>query len=166
MRAILALAAGLASAGASTALAEEIACPIERAVYADVDASLTLAFREIEDESFTATNVFTVTFANEVSADGLVIWNQGYSVPNGIIQDCPSGDVTGDELAACVIWEGVIYAVDGLGNVAFIPPEGVDAPDQLLFPDLGRTIRYSALWSEEKVTIAPWDVLTLAGCTP
>jgi hypothetical protein len=85
--------------------------------------------------------------------------------PNGImLHGCPEGDVTGEEIDACTVWEGVIYSVDGSGRVGYLPAEGAPAAEQLLFPDLGRGVRYSAVWGEGRVEIVPQDILALSGC--
>jgi NAD(P)-dependent dehydrogenase (short-subunit alcohol dehydrogenase family) len=45
-----------------------------------------------------------------------------------VMHNCPEGDVTGEEIAACTVWEGVIYTLDGLVNNAGIValPQRVD----------------------------------------
>ena len=122
------------------ATAANAACPQQLAVYSDPDKSLTVEFTPNEGEMMTVSNRFRVVMANDVVLDGLVIWGNGVSRPDGLMM------------------------VDEFGNVDFLPPEGADAAAQLLFPDFGRFVRYSALWSEDKVTVAPWDVVKLSGC--
>ncbi|MFZ2100893.1 MAG: hypothetical protein WAU86_10050 [Oricola sp.] len=149
-------------AGPQAALA---ACPQELAVYADPDKSLTLEFSPRENAAQAISHGFKVVMANDIVLDGVVIWSGDEARPDAIMMlDCPDGDVTGDELAACIVWQGVVYSVDGQGNVDLLPPEGADAAERLLFPDLGRTMRLSALWGDGKVTVAPWDVLALDAC--
>ena len=49
--------------------------------------------------------------------------------PHGsLMYRCPTGDVTGEELAACTLWEGVIYSADDKGAVGLLPAEGTEAP--------------------------------------
>lgn len=149
--------------GASPAAAED--CPQERAIYADDDGSLTLEFSPNDGGPMMASNVFTVAMANDIVIDGVVIWNVGLPRPNGIMMHaCPDGDATGEEIEACTVWEGVVYSVDGSGRVDYLAPEDKPAAEQLLFPDLGRSVRYSAVWGEGKVGIVPRDVLKLSGC--
>ena len=159
----ISLLAGILLTGASAAVAS--ACPQELAVYGDPDKSLTVEFMPRENEAMAASHSFEVKMANGIVLDGAVIWSGHAARPEGIMMNgCPDGDVTGEELAACTIWQGVIYSVDSLGNVDLLPPEGADAPEQLLFPDLGRAIRMSAVWGDGNVTVVPWDVLRLEAC--
>ena len=140
-------------------------CLQEKAIYQDADKSLTIAFKPVGELSFTASNAFNITMQNDIVLDGMVIWNNGYAMPNGVIQHkCPTGDVTGQELAACLIWEGVVYTIDGAGKVDLLPPEGDAAATQILLPDFGRAVHYSAIWDETKITLAPWDAMVLSGC--
>jgi len=141
------------------------ACPQELAVYADSGDAISLEFMPNDGGRMMASNVFRAAMANDIVLDGVVIWNNGVTRPNGImLHGCPEGDATGEEIAACTVWEGVIYAVDGSGHVDYLPAEGEPAAEQLLFPDLGRGVRYSAVWGEDKVTVVPQDVLKLSGC--
>ena len=75
------------------------------------------------------------------------------------------GELTGADLAACTIWEGVVYGHTD-GAIDLLPPEGADAAAEILLPDLGSSIRMSAVWGMNKASVAPWDVFTLKGCAP
>ena len=77
---------------------------------------------------------------------------------------CPEGDVTGEELAACTVWQGVIYTSDEQGAIALLPAQGSDAPPTLIFPDLGPSLRLSAAYGESGFSKIPWDVFALKGC--
>lgn len=140
-------------------------CPQELAVYSDADETISVEFVPNDGGRMMASNIFKARMAAGIELDGYVIWNVGVARPNGImLHGCPEGDATGEEIAACTVWEGVIYAVDGSGNVDYMPVESEKAAEQLLFPDLGRGVRYSAIWGEGKVEIVPQDVLKLSGC--
>jgi hypothetical protein len=155
------IAAALAAMSANS----NAACKQELAIYSDKDKALTLEFAPNNGEMMTVSNKFRVVMANDVVLDGIVQWNEDVSRPGGMLMHkCPQGDVTGEELAACTIWEGVVYALDDAGKIDLLPKEGADAAQQILLPDFGRAIRYSTLWDEGKVKAAPWDVLALSGC--
>ena len=155
------IAAVLAAAGS----AAQAACPQALAVYADADKTLTLEFRPGDAQAATVTNMFRVVMENDVVLDGIVQWNMGLARPNGMaMYNCPEGDVTGEELDACIIWQGVVYALDGTGTVGLLAAGDEDAAQRLLLPDFGRAIRYSTVWGESKVQHVPWDVLSLSGC--
>ncbi len=141
------------------------ACTQALAVYSDADKSMTLEFRPNEGEVMTATNLFRVVMENDVVLDGIVQWNMGIARPNGMMMyQCPDGDVTGEELDACIVWSGVVYALDEAGTVDLLPPQTKPAADRLLLPDFGRTLRYSTAFGEGRLQHLPWDVLSLSGC--
>ena len=106
------------------------------------------------------------TFGKVLVLDGIVQWSDdGVRRPRGaLMYKCPEGDVTGDELAACTVWEGVIYTSDGQGNIELLPAEGVDAPKTLIFPDLGPSLRFSAAYGSAGFSKVPRDVFALKGC--
>lgn len=159
----LALSAGFGLSLATQAA--EAACPQELAVYSDADKTLTLEFQPNDGRAATVTNLFRIVMENDIVLDGIVQWNMGLARPNGMaMYQCPDGDVTGDELDACIIWQGVVYALDEAGAVDLMPSEADDAAHRLLLPDFGRAVRYSSIWGEGKVLTVPWDVLQLSGC--
>ena len=92
-------------------------------------------------------------------------WTSGVSRPHGsLMYKCPTGDVTGEELAACTVWEGVVYGADDKGNIALLPAEKVDAPGSLIFPDLGASLQMSAAYGANGFSKVPWDVFVLKAC--
>ncbi|RUU25874.1 hypothetical protein [Mesorhizobium sp. M6A.T.Ce.TU.016.01.1.1] len=146
---------------ASTAFA---ACPIELAVYGDAESAAEIDFRPTM-ESAVVTNTFKMVLDNSVVLDGIVMWTEGVARPHGsLMYKCPTGDVTGDELAACTVWEGVVYSGDDKGNIALLPAEGVDAPKTLIFPDLGPSLQMLAASGTNGFSKVPWDVFSLKGC--
>ena len=89
----------------------------------------------------TVTNSFKMLIENGIVLDGFVHWTEGVSRAYGTLQfNCPTGDVTGDEYAACTVWQGVIYASDEQGGIDLLPAEGKPAPKQLIFADLGPSV--------------------------
>jgi hypothetical protein len=141
------------------------ACPIELAVYGDLEQAAELDFVPVKD-SATITNGFRMILDNDTVLDGIVQWSDdGVRRPRGaLMYKCPEGDVTGDELVACTVWEGVIYTSDGQGNIELLPAEGVDAPKTLIFPDLGPSLRFSAAYGSAGFSKVPRDVFALKGC--
>lgn len=140
------------------------ACKQELAVYAEPEARSSLEFRPSAAPA--ATNEFKLVFAeNGIVLDGLVIWTEGVARPFGMLMHkCPEGDVTGEELAACTVWQGVVYAVDAAGKVGLLAAEGSDAAAQLVFPDLGPALRQSSVYGMSGITKMPWDAFAIAGC--
>lgn len=141
-------------------------CPIELAVYGDRDKAAEIDFRPTL-ESATVTNSFKMVMDNSIVLDGVVMWSDEVARPNGMLMhQCPEGDVTGEELDACTVWQGVIYSVDEQGNVGLLPRERIAAaaPKKLIFADLGHSLRMSAAYGPDGFSKVPWDVFELKGC--
>lgn len=147
-----------------TASPSHAACPLELAVYGDAESEAGIDFRPTMD-SATVTNSFKMVLDKGVVLDGIVMWTDGVARPHGsLMYKCPTGDVTGDELAACTVWEGVVYSADDKGNIALLPAEGAEAPKSLIFPDLGASLQMSAAYGPDGFSKVPWDVFLLKGC--
>ncbi|MDI6028849.1 hypothetical protein QBK99_21990 [Corticibacterium sp. UT-5YL-CI-8] len=148
-------------AGAVSAYA---ACPIELAVYKNVETEAGIDFQPT-GTSATVTNSFKMSFPEGVVLDGMVIWTDGVRRARGMLMnDCPEGDVTGEEIAACTVWEGIVYAADEKGRIGLLPAEGTEAPKTLIMADLGPYMRMSVLYEEDGIKQVPWDVFELSGC--
>lgn len=141
------------------------ACPQELSVYSEPEAKASLEFTPAGEGAATS-HTFKIKFPeNAVILDGIVMWTEEPARPHGIVMHkCPEGDVTGEELQACTVWQGVVYAVDGQGNVELLPPEGADAADKLLLPDFAPAVRLSSAYGMDGISKMPWDVFTLSGC--
>lgn len=139
-------------------------CLQKQAIYGDADGAYEVRFEPVGSASAATSNHFKVKVANtDLVLDGIVMQSGEPVRPNGMIMNnCPEGDVTGNEIAACTVWEGVIYSIGVDGKVGSLPEEGSEAAAQLLLPDFGPAVRNSSIWG--KATVAPWDVLTLKGC--
>lgn len=139
------------------------ACPVELAVYGDRDEAAGIDFRPATDLA-SVTNAFRMNLDNGTVLDGHVMWSEGTERPYGTLTyKCPEGDVTGEELEACTIWQGVIYAADEAGAIALLPKTGA-APQTLIFPDLGPSLRLSGAYGSNGFSRVPWDVFALKGC--
>lgn len=145
------------------ALASE--CVQEKAVYGDTDDAYELRFEPTESES-SVSNKFKLAVRNTaVVADGIIMRTDDQHHANGrIMFECPEGDVTGADLRACTVWQGMVYASDLKGHISTLPAGGEGAAERLFLPALGPSIQKSSLWGEGKATVAPWDVLSLKGC--
>jgi hypothetical protein len=146
-----------------SAYAEE--CVQEKAVYVDMDNAYELRFEPMGSES-SVSNRFKLAVRNtNIVADGIVMRTDDHLRADGrIMFECPEGDVTGADLRACTVWQGMVYASDLKGHIRALPAEGESAADRLFLPALGPSIQKSSLWGKGKATVAPWDVLSLKGC--
>ena len=140
------------------------ACPIELATYADTENTAELEFTPTT-ESATVTNSFRMLLGNDVVLDGVVMWSEGVARPNGMLMhNCPEGDVTGAELDACTVWQGVIYTSDDKGEIKLLPAEGADAPQKLILADLAHSLTLSSAYGAAGFAKAPFDVFALKSC--
>lgn len=157
------MAGSLALAAANSGA--QAACPIQLAVYGEARSGAEIDFTPA-GTSATITNAFRMILDNNVVLDGIAMWTEGSAArPHGsLMYKCPTGDVTGEELAACTVWEGVIYSADEKGGVGLLPAEGPDAPKSLIFPDLGPSLEMSAAYGPTGFSKVPWDIFVLKGC--
>jgi len=144
----------------------QAACLQELAIYGERANSASIEFRPAPADAAVHTGEFRVIFSqNDVVLDGIVMWTEGVERPVGLIMhDCPIGDVTGQELAACTVWQGVLYAIDDSGAVGLLPHQGAPAAQRLLLPDFGSSVRHSAIFGPEGISIVPWDAFEISGC--
>ena len=166
---MLTLAAALMAASSLPALA---ACPQALAVYGEAASAAEIAFSGPLSDADGMQHRFRLSFAgNGVTMDGVVMMAGEPDRPWGVIlHDCPEGDVTGAEIAACTVWEGVIYtvstAIDAKGAASWLPVLDArhDASDSLLLPDFGAAMMQSQAWQTKQVTVLPGDVFRLKAC--
>ena len=160
MRTAFVLAGFLAATAASAA-----ECRQDRAIYADRDGGYELTFEPVGSSAAATSHHFKLkVLSSSTVLDGIVMPGDDPVRSNGMVMhNCPEGDVTGEEIAACTVWEGVIYALDG-GDAALLPDEAGEAAESLLLAGFGASLRYSTLWEEGKASVVPWDVLKRKGC--
>ncbi|MGN7753704.1 hypothetical protein [Sinorhizobium sp. 22678] len=149
---------------AAPALADE--CTQARAVYADPAGTYELRFEPVGSEAAVTSNHFKIRIGDTgLLLDGVVMQSGEPLRANGIVMnDCPTGDVTGAELEACTVWQGPIYAVDKAGQIGLLQPEDAPAADRVLLPDFGPSLRESSAWGEGKGTTDSSDVFQFKGC--
>ncbi|UJW75217.1 hypothetical protein [Rhizobium sp. SL42] len=140
-------------------------CPIERAIYAEAEAGAELRFQAASGENTPVSHGFSLIAKSAArSLDGHVIYDPEIERPVAMIMNnCPEGDVTGADLAACTVWKGIIYSADkASGHIDLLPPEGTGAPDSLLLPGFGPAFAQSSLG--KGLETAPWDIFEFKGC--
>jgi hypothetical protein len=149
--------------------AQEQPCWQENAIYSDPATQAELKFLPPESEADGSFARFTITFTeNNIVLDGVVMdAGEPFFRPLGIVMHkCPTGDVTGEELAACTIWQGIVYGLDGVGNAPYLAPmnEGSEAARALLFPDLRAAVRLSSVWGAAGLSTPPNDDFKFKAC--
>ncbi|MBB6488310.1 hypothetical protein GGD46_005624 [Rhizobium lusitanum] len=140
-------------------------CAQEKAVYVDMDDAYELRFEPMSSDSPVSNRLKLTVRNTAIVAEGIVMRTDDNLRADGrIMFECPEGDVTGADLKACTVWQGMVYASDLKGHIRTLPAEGESAADRLFLPALGPSIQKSSLWGQGKATVAPWDVLSLKGC--
>ena len=116
------------------------ACPQELAIYED-NLGQSLTFTPPGPQGQAAEHHFSLRI-NGQDLQGVVMWSENPDRPNGIVMDsCPEGDVTGEELEACTVWQGVIYGLTKEAGAPFLGKRGSDHAEALLLPDFSRSVQ-------------------------
>ena len=161
----LMLAAMIVAAGSQTATA---ACPQALAVYDEAASDTEIAFSGPLTDVDGMQHRFRLSFAgNGVTMNGIVMMAGEPDRPWGVIlHQCPEGDATGAEIAACTVWEGPIYAIGTDGAVDWMPVRDAmqTAGDRLLLPDFGADVMRSQAWQAQEITELHDDVFRLKAC--
>jgi hypothetical protein len=126
--------------GLMTATPTLAACPQELAVYEDANGN-ALTFTAPGPQGRAAEHEFGLRI-NGQELQGVVMWSENPDRPDGIIMDnCPSGDVTGEELEACTVWQGVIHGLTKDATAPYLGKRGAPHAEALLFSDLSRAVQ-------------------------
>jgi hypothetical protein len=144
------------------------ACPQALAVYGEEASAAEIAFSGPLSDADGMQHRFRLSFAgNGVTMDGVVMMAGEPDRPWGVIlHQCPEGDATGAEIAACTVWEGPIYGIDAKGSARWLPVLDArqDASDSLLLPDFAAAVMRSQAWLAKQITSVPGDVFALKAC--
>jgi hypothetical protein len=112
------------------------ACLQELAVYEDASGNSLTFLPPHENQA--AEYEFKLHLG-QTELQGVVMWSKDPDRPNGIIMDkCPDGDVTGEELEACTVWQGVIYGLTRDAAAPFLGKRSTPFAEALLLPDFSR----------------------------
>ena len=162
-RAVLAMLGLLA---VQPAQADE-ACMQGRGVYADASGVYTLTFEQVDPETSAATHRFKVTVKDSpVVLDGYVMTTEPVARPQGMLfHNCPEGDATGADIAACTVWQDIVYGTSN-GRIVTLPDQDRPAATELLLPGFAPSLQASSAWGKGKAEREPSDSLTLTGCAP
>jgi hypothetical protein len=140
------------------------ACQQDNARYLDPESGLELTFKPLqEDDRFLQS--FTVSSAkSEVTLDSFItLMGEPLRPVAFVVNQCPDGDITGEELSACTVWQGVPYALFGDGSIGLLPESSAPAVTQILLPDFARSVMSHKIWdtfnSEE-----PFEVFDFKDC--
>lgn len=140
-------------------------CSQDRAIYEDASQKYRLSFQTTSEAS-AVSHLFTIELSKaDTKMDGNVQTTE--DVPRSLgtlLYKCPDGDVTGADLEACIVWQGLIYTIDPKGKVGNLPAGTAPAANQILLSDFGAALRQSKIWTEKKLLEAPYDVFSYKEC--
>lgn len=147
-------------------------CPQDLAIYEDPDGLAGIVFTGPAGPVDAMEYRFLIPFVeNAVQMEGVVMRLEDPAEPWGLVMhDCPEGDVTGAEIDACTVWEGVVYSTDGSGVRGYLAEADREAgivPDAgrtLLLPGFGQAVKLSAAWGPGGLGRVPGDVFHLKAC--
>jgi len=141
------------------------ACLQQKAFYGDAAGAYELSFEPIDSDASASSHRIKVKITHsKLVLDGYVMPSEPVNRTNGVLfNNCPEGDVTGADIAACTVWEGIIYSSNA-GRIDHLPPQGADAASEILLAGFGPALVQSSAWGPGKATVAPWDVFSLKGC--
>jgi hypothetical protein len=139
------------------------ACPQELAIYED-SSGQALTFMPPPVQGQAAEHAFSVRIGGQ-ELQGVVMWSEGPDRPNGIIMDhCPEGDVTGEELDVCTVWQGVIYGLTKEATAPFLGKRGSPHAEALLLPDFSRSVQAHSFKNSMPSPPKAEDVFRMKAC--
>lgn len=141
------------------------ACEQSKARYIDPESDLVFAFEEPSEQSAFLQTFSIGSDAADIKIDGFITLEGNPLRPVAYaVHQCPDGDITGEELVECTIWQGVPYGLYSDGAVGLLPDEGEPAVKQLLLPDFARSVMSKPIWNELNIDREPFEVFDLLDC--
>jgi hypothetical protein len=143
--------------------AAHAACPQELAIYQGVSGQGGLEFIG-QSTAMAMSHEVRIIAGNELVMTGYVgVTQTPQQTFMFVPHQCPEGDVTGEELDACMVYEDVIYALDDKGIFGQLPSRGTPAADRILLP--GFLQQLAAQTQRLDVDVAASDeIFQLSGC--
>jgi hypothetical protein len=139
------------------------ACPQELAIYED-SIGQSLTFTPPPAQGQAAEHAFSIRI-NGQDLQGVVMWSAEPERPNGIVMDhCPEGDVTGEELDTCTVWQGVIYGLTKEASAPFLGKRGSPHAEALLLPDFSRAVQGHTFKNSMPSPPKAGDVFRMKAC--
>ena len=140
----------------------QAACPQELAVYNGTDGSGSLEFRSIGGGMlpeirllYPGLSPVTAYLSQDERLERAEIM---------IPLNCPEGDVTGDELAACLVYRGAVYSIGKDGTVEGLPEIGETAAARVFLPNLAAALWDNPQFGGKGPETRPAELFELSGC--
>lgn len=141
-------------------------CPQEKAIYDQKDGSFRLAFKPVGAEGAVMVNRFELIAGKDVLA-GFVMDSEEPSRSVARIENrCPDGDVTGEDLAACTVYEGYAYAIGPEGQTGMIARPHEQAAPHLLLAGFAPVLSLSPANEKLHLPLPVSDSFDFRECAP
>lgn len=138
------------------------ACPQELSIYEDSNGT-SITFLP-PHANMAAEHEFTLRMG-QTELQGIVMWSKEPDRPNGIVMDqCPDGDVTGEELDKCTVWQGVIYGLTKEAGAPYLGKRGTPNVEAMLLPDFSRYAMDHEYKTAQAGPVKVDDVFKMKGC--
>ena len=140
-------------------------CPQEKAVYTGADG-YGMTFKPVDSDAASATHRFDL-LKDKTALTGYMMESEEpvRSIAH-VEKDCPEGDVTGDDIAACTAYEGYVYAISADGKAGNLPAAKEPAAASILLSGLGPSLAASPLAEKLKLSAPSADLFTFKECAP
>lgn len=147
-----------------TVAAAQAACPQELAVYEAAETGSGFEF-VANSSAMAMSHEVRILVSDDLVMTGFVGATvepvQTYLL---VPHECPEGDVTGEELAACIVYEDVIYAIGDAGQVSNLPLRGEDAAKTILLPGFIQAMGARADRFGAETVASTSEIFQLSGC--
>lgn len=145
-------------------IAAHAACPQELAVYTGQSGTGGLEF--VSGSSAVAmSHEVRILVANDLVMTGYVgvtqLRDQSFLL---VPHECPDGDVTGEELAQCMVYEDVFYGLNADGVPGKLPLRGEDAAPAILLPGFLQQLEAQNDRFGADAVASASEVFKLSGC--
>jgi hypothetical protein len=140
-------------------------CSQEKAIYVGSDG-YGLSFQAVGSSAAAVSHRFDLTNGTSRFTGYLMDSEEPVRTIAHVEKDCPEGDVTGEDIAACTAYEGYVYALAAGGTVSNVPLAGDPAAQHLLFTGLGPALSASPLSAKYKLSPLAADLFEFKECLP
>jgi len=134
-------------------------CPQALAAYSSKDQSVSVEFSGAADLSF----VMLIAGVDR-RYEGYVYPGEDDNTIGVVLDNCPDGDATGDEIAACTVWQGSMQRVEQDGTEGVFALVNGPAAPALVFPGLVQSISERMPDLVDDPSATEIETLTLSAC--
>ena len=134
-------------------------CPQSLAGYQSSDNAILIEFAGTDDGLFRV-----LVEEADGPLDGFVYPGDAGDNEAVVLNNCPDGDATGEELEACVVWQGTIKSVDNDGKDQTLPMAVQPAADIIRMAGLVEALQASEFYEPAPSEVVSGDDFALSAC--